>query len=98
MSTRELPPPIAALTDAQRPSFGWDKIKVKAHLNVEKHDVRMGHPPEPLGLAPDSRILTMIFNEVLRDEDASDDLVAGLREAAAELFALPLAVERIQAR
>jgi hypothetical protein len=38
----------------------------------------------------------MIFNGVLRDK--SDDLVAGLWEAAAELFALPLAVERIQAR
>jgi hypothetical protein len=43
-------------------------------------------------------LLTMIFNGVLRDDDASDDLVAGLLEAAAELFALPLGVERIQAR
>jgi hypothetical protein len=43
-------------------------------------------------------LLTLIFTGVLRDEDASDDLVAGLLEAAAELFALPLAVERIQDR
>jgi hypothetical protein len=41
-------------------------------------------------------LLTMIFNGVLRDK--SDDLVAAFREAAAELFALPLAVERIQGR
>jgi hypothetical protein len=41
-------------------------------------------------------LLTMIFNGVLRDK--SDDLVAAFREAAAELFALPLAVERIQDR
>jgi hypothetical protein len=43
-------------------------------------------------------LLTMIFNGVLRDKDASDALVDGLQEAAAELFALPLAVERIQTR
>jgi D-alanine-D-alanine ligase-like ATP-grasp enzyme len=41
-------------------------------------------------------MLTMIFNGVLKDR--SDDLEAGLREAAAELFALPLVVERIQGR
>jgi hypothetical protein len=41
-------------------------------------------------------MLTMLFNGVLKDK--SDDLEAGLREAAAELFALPLAVERIQGR
>jgi hypothetical protein len=34
----------------------------------------------------------------LRDEDASLKLVADMREAAAELFSLKLAVERIQAR
>lgn len=43
-------------------------------------------------------MLTMLFKGVLRDEDASDELVAAFREAAAELFALPLAVERIQGR
>jgi hypothetical protein len=43
-------------------------------------------------------LLTLIFNGVLRDENKSDDLEAGLREAAAELFALLLAVERIQGR
>ena len=43
-------------------------------------------------------MLTMLFNGVLRDEDASDELVAAFREAAAELFALPLVVERIQGR
>jgi hypothetical protein len=41
-------------------------------------------------------LLTMIFNGTWKDK--SDDLEAGLREAAAELFALPLAVERIQDR
>jgi hypothetical protein len=41
-------------------------------------------------------LLTMIFSGVLRDK--SEDLEAGLQEATAELFALPLTVERIQAR
>jgi hypothetical protein len=49
--------------------------------------------PRILGLFT---LLTMISNGVLKDR--SDDLEAGLREAAAELFALPVAVERIQDR
>jgi hypothetical protein len=43
-------------------------------------------------------LLAMLTNTVFRDEDSSDELEAKLPEFAAELFALQLAVERIQAR
>jgi hypothetical protein len=42
--------------------------------------------------------VTMLFSGVLRDEQASYDLEVALQEATAELFSLPLAVERIQTR
>jgi hypothetical protein len=43
-------------------------------------------------------LLAVLTNTVFRDEDSSDELEAKLPEFAAELFALQLAVERIQAR